>query len=144
LRDTGADPALLVCEITETALSEDEARAEAFVFALADLGCEIALDDFGIGYSGFTRLKRLPVAVLKIDLQFVRDLTENPENQHVVKAIVNLAQGFKRGTVAEGVEDPAALDLLEEYGVDYAQGYAIGRPQPFDVAFRDEPRGALS
>ena len=135
LRDTGADPALLVCEITETALSADEALAEAFVYALSERGCEIALDDFGIGYSGFTYLKRLPVAVLKIDIEFVRDLTENPENQHVVKAIVNLAQGFKRGTVAEGVEDPATLDLLEEYGVDYAQGYVIGRPQPLDVTF---------
>ena len=140
LRDTGADPALLVCEITETALSHDEDLAEAFVYALSERGCEIALDDFGIGYSGFTYLKRLPVTVLKIDTQFVRELSENPENQHVVKAIVNLAQGFKRGTVAEGVEDPAALELLAEYGVDYAQGYTIGRPQPLEVAFSDEPR----
>ncbi len=128
LRDTGADPGLLVCEITETALSNDEAVAEAFVHELSELGCEIALDDFGIGYGGFAYLKRLPVTVVKIDIQFVRDLIENPQNQHVVKAIVNLAQGFERQTIAEGVEDPAALELLEQYGVDYAQGYAIGRP----------------
>jgi PAS domain S-box-containing protein len=147
LRRTGADPALLVCEITETALSHDEALAEAFVYALSERGCEIALDDFGIGYSGFTYLKRLPVTVLKIDIQFVHDLSENPQNQHVVKAIVNLAQGFKRGTVAEGVEDLASLELLDQYGVDYAQGYAIGRPQPLELAFSDErrnERGALS
>ena len=107
---------------------------------LSELGCEIALDDFGIGYGGFAYLKRLPVTVLKIDIEFVRDLIENPQNQHVVKAIVNLAQGFGRQTVAEGVEDPAALDLLEQYGVDYAQGYAIGRPAPSWVVLSDDAR----
>jgi PAS domain S-box-containing protein len=140
LRDTGADPGLLVCEITETALANDEAVAEAFVHELSELGCEIALDDFGIGYGGFAYLKRLPVTVIKIDIQFVRDLTDNPQNQHVVKAIVNLAQGFQRLTIAEGVEDPAVLKLLEQYGVDYAQGYAIGRPAPTELAFSDDVR----
>jgi PAS domain S-box-containing protein len=137
LNDTGADPGLLVCEITETALANDEALAEAFVHELSELGCEIALDDFGIGYGGFAYLKRLPVTIIKIDIQFVRDLIGNAQNQHVVKAIVNLAQGFGRQTIAEGVEDPAALELLQQYGVDYAQGYAIGRPAPIEVAFSD-------
>ena len=136
LDETGADPALLVCEITETALAEDEAGAEAYVQELSKLGCKIALDDFGTGYGGFTYLKRLPVALIKIDIQFIRDLIENPQNQHVVKAIVNLAQGFKRKTIAEGVETHATLDLLEEYGVDYAQGYAIGRPAPAETMLR--------
>ena len=95
LRDTHADPSLLVCEITETALASDEAVAEAFVHELSELGCEIVLDDFGIGYGGFAYLKRLPVTIIKVDIQFVRDLIENPQNQHVVKAIVNLAQGFQ-------------------------------------------------
>jgi EAL domain-containing protein (putative c-di-GMP-specific phosphodiesterase class I) len=112
LDETGADPALLVCEITETALANDEAVAEAFVRDLAELGCEIALDDFGMGYGGLGYLKRLPVATLKIDMDFVGDLQENPENQHVVKAIVNLAQGFGRKTIAEGVEVEATLALL--------------------------------
>jgi PAS domain S-box-containing protein len=140
LHNTGADASLLVCEITETALSNDEALAEAFVHELSDLGCEIALDDFGIGYGGFAYLKRLPVTVIKIDIQFVRDLIENPQNQHVVKAIVNLAQGFERQTIAEGVEDPEALELLEQYGVDYAQGYAIGRPAIIESPVSDEVR----
>jgi PAS domain S-box-containing protein len=138
LRDTGADPGLLVCEITETALANDEAVAEVFVHELSELGCEIALDDFGVGYGGFAYLKRLPVTVIKIDIQFVHDMIENPQNQHVVKAIVNLAQGFGRLTVAEGVEDPAALELLDQYGVDYAQGYAIGHPAPAEVALTDD------
>jgi PAS domain S-box-containing protein len=140
LNDTGADPGLLVCEITETALANDEALAEAFVHELSELGCEIALDDFGVGYGGFAYLKRLPVTIIKIDIQFVRDLIGNAQSQHVVRAIVNLAQGFGRQTVAEGVEDPAALELLEQYGVDYAQGYAIGRPAAIEVVLTDHVR----
>jgi PAS domain S-box-containing protein len=142
LDETGADPALLVCEITETALAEDEAGAEAYVHELTRLGCEIALDDFGTGYGGFTYLKRLPVALIKIDTQFIRDLIENPQNQHVVKAIVNLAQGFERKTIAEGVETHATLDLLEKYGVNYAQGYAIGRPAPTNAHSTDRATGS--
>jgi PAS domain S-box-containing protein len=139
LSDTGVDPGLLVCEITETALANDEAVAEAFVHELEALGCGLALDDFGIGYGGLTYLKRLPITLLKIDIQFVRDLPENSQNQHVVKAIVNLAQGFGRQTVAEGVESQATLELLEEYGVDYAQGLAIGRPAATDTLFGGDP-----
>jgi PAS domain S-box-containing protein len=137
LRETGADPSLLVCEITETALAHDEAVAEAFVHELSDLGCEIALDDFGMGYGGFAYLKRLPLTALKIDIEFVRDLVENPQNQHVVKAIVTLAKGFGRQTVAEGVENQATLALLEDYGVDYGQGFGIGRPVPIETVFTD-------
>jgi len=138
LRDTGADPGLLVCEITETALATDEAVADAYVHELRELGCEIALDDFGTGYGGFSYLKRLPLTVVKIDIEFVRDLAENLQNQHVVKAIVNLAQAFARQTIAEGVESQATLELLDQYGVDYAQGYEIGRPAPIDTIFEDD------
>jgi PAS domain S-box-containing protein len=139
LRDTGAALGLLVCEITETALASDAVVAETFVHELRELGCEIALDDFGIGYGGFAYLKRLPITVLKIDIEFVRDLVENPQNQHVVKAIVNLAQGFGRQTIAEGVETEATLELLEEYGVDFAQGFVIGRPAPLDTLLEIDP-----
>ena len=144
LRDTGAALGLLVCEITETALASDETVAEAFVHELRDLGCEIALDDFGIGYGGFAYLKRLPITVIKIDVEFVRDLVENPQNEHVVNAIVNLAQGFGRQTVAEGVENQATLELLAEYGVDYAQGCAIGHPAPIDTIFKRDPSTGTS
>jgi diguanylate cyclase (GGDEF)-like protein/PAS domain S-box-containing protein len=133
LRDTGADPAHLVCEITETALAADEALAEAFVRELVDLGCEVALDDFGMGYGGFSYLKRFSFTELKIDMEFGRDLIGNPANQHVVKAIVSLAKGFGRTTVAEGIENIATLDLLQQYGVDYAQGYAFGKPAPIEI-----------
>ena len=97
---------------------------------LAGLGLRVALDDFGTGYGGLTYLKRLQVELVKIDIEFVRDLPKNPESQHVVKAIVNLAQGFGRKTVAEGVENEKTLELLDRLGVDYAQGFWIGRPEP--------------
>jgi EAL domain-containing protein (putative c-di-GMP-specific phosphodiesterase class I) len=129
LRDTGADPGLLVCEITETTLASDEAAAQWFAHEFAALGCGIALDDFG----GFTRFKRLPFTTLKIEIEVVRDLLGSPKNQRVVKAIVDLAQGFGRKTMALGVEAQATLALLQEYGVDYAQGFAIGRPAPIDT-----------
>ena len=74
---------------------------------------------------------------MKIDIQFIQDLVENPQNQHVVKAIVNLARGFDRKTIAEGAETLATLDLLEKYGVNYAQGYAIGRPAPDNTGTPD-------
>jgi PAS domain S-box-containing protein len=130
LSDFDADPGLLVCEITETAIAADQALAQAFVRELAGLGLRLALDDFGTGYGGLTYLKRLQVELVKIDIEFVRDLPGNPESQHVVKAIVNLAQGFGRKTVAEGVENEKTLELLEGLDVDYAQGFWIGRPEP--------------
>ncbi len=128
-----ADPALLVCEITETALAADEAVAERFVKELIDLGCGVSLDDFGMGYGGFSYLKHFAFTELKIDMEFGRDLLANAQNQHVVKAIANLAQGFGRKTIAEGIEDINALDLLQQYGVNYAQGYAIGKPEAIDT-----------
>jgi PAS domain S-box-containing protein len=128
LRRTGADPANIVFELTETALLRDFEAAEAFAHRIVALGCGLALDDFGTGFGSFTYLKRLPVRILKIDIEFVRDLPFNPANQNLVKAIVNLASGFGQQTVAEGVEDEHTLELLREYGVDYAQGYHLGRP----------------
>jgi EAL domain-containing protein (putative c-di-GMP-specific phosphodiesterase class I) len=130
LKETGADPADLVFEITETALMHDIAAGEAFAQGLAELGCGLALDDFGTGFGSFTYLKRLPISYLKIDMEFVRDLVTNPANQHVVRAIVSLAQAFGLQTIAEGVEDEPTLHLLADEGVDYAQGFHLGRPAP--------------
>jgi PAS domain S-box-containing protein len=132
LRRTGADPSLVVFELTETALLRSEQTAKAFIDGIAALGCRLALDDFGTGYGGFTYLKRLAVTQLKIDREFVRDLTAVPASRHVVEAVIALARGFGQKTVAEGVEDEAALDLLAKLGVDYAQGYHIARPRPAD------------
>lgn len=136
LRRTGADPALLAFEITETAVVQDTAAAEWFIRRLRELGCRVALDDFGTGYGGFTYLKCLPITDLKIDIEFVRDLTESRASQEVVRAVVSLARGFGQQTVAEGVEDRSTMDLLRELGVDRAQGFAIARPAPVAEVFR--------
>jgi PAS domain S-box-containing protein len=130
LAQAGADPSLLVFELTETALMRDEAAAQAFIEGVDRLGSEIALDDFGTGYGGFTYLKRLPIHFLKIDIEFVRDLPSNPASRHVVRAVVSLARDFGLRTVAEGVEDEETLELLRVHGVDFAQGYGLGRPAP--------------
>jgi EAL domain-containing protein (putative c-di-GMP-specific phosphodiesterase class I) len=127
---TGAEPGLIVFEITETAIVTDEGAALMFTERLHAIGCSIALDDFGTGYGGFTYLKQLPVDYLKIDTEFVRDLATNPASRHVVEAVVGLAQGFGLQTVAEGVEDAETYALLSQVGVDFAQGYFIARPGP--------------
>jgi PAS domain S-box-containing protein len=132
LNATGVDPSSLVFEITETALITDEVAATAFVERVHAIGCRLALDDFGTGYGGFTYLKHLPVDLLKIDIDFVRDLATNSASRHVVEAVVTLARAFGLQTVAEGVEDAAALKVVGELGVDFAQGYHIARPAPFD------------
>jgi PAS domain S-box-containing protein len=132
LDETEADPANIIFEITETALMQDIDAGEAFARGLCDMGCSVALDDFGTGFGSFTYLKRLPIQFLKIDIEFVRDLVPNSANQHVVKAIVSLAEGFGQQTIAEGVEDAQTLELLRGYGVDFAQGYHLGRPAAID------------
>jgi PAS domain S-box-containing protein len=124
----GAEPSNLVFEITETALMRDIEKGQSFTHGVVGLGCSIALDDFGTGYGTFTHVKKLKVKYLKIDIEFVRGLVGSPENQAVVKAIVNLAQGFGCETVAEGVEDGEVLAMLGEFDVDYAQGFYLGRP----------------
>jgi PAS domain S-box-containing protein len=130
IRQAGADPADLVFEITETALMKDLAAGEAFAHGLADLGCGLALDDFGTGFGSFVYLKKLPITYLKIDIEFVRDLVTSHANLHVVKAIVSLARGFGLRTIAEGIEDEQTLTILRNEGVDFGQGYHLGRPAP--------------
>lgn len=136
LRRTGADPALIVVELTETALVDDQDAVEVFIQQIGALGCKVALDDFGTGYGSFSYLKRLPVDFLKIDVEFVRDLAVNEASRHVLAAVVSLARGFGQKTVAEGVEDAEVMDMLHAFGVDYAQGYAIGRPRPVEELLR--------
>jgi PAS domain S-box-containing protein len=133
LTAAGAPPANVVFEITETTLMKDLAAGEACTRGLVALGCSVALDDFGTGFGSFTYLKYLPLEYLKIDIEFVRDLATNRASQHVVRAIVSLAQGFGQRTIAEGVEDADTLELLREYGVDFAQGFHLGRPVPFET-----------
>ncbi|HEX8714279.1 MAG TPA: EAL domain-containing protein [Solirubrobacteraceae bacterium] len=126
----GADPARLVIEVTETASISDMRRARAFCEGVHELGGAIALDDFGAGFGSFHYLKHLPFRYLKIDGAFIRGLPDSPHDQLVVKALVGLVRAMGQQTVAEFVGDRRTLELLRELGVDYAQGFEIGRPGP--------------
>jgi PAS domain S-box-containing protein len=130
IRRTGADPADLVFEITETALMTDLRAGAEFARSLASLGCGLAIDDFGTGFGSLVYLKKLPITQLKIDIEFVRDLATNQANRDVVEAIVRLARAFNVRTVAEGIEDDATLECLRATGVDFGQGFYLGRPAP--------------
>ncbi|MBP6070452.1 MAG: EAL domain-containing protein [Candidatus Accumulibacter sp.] len=126
-------PSHVVFEITETAAVSDFSAARTFMNAVRELGCAFSLDDFGVGYSSFNYVKQLPVDYVKIDGSFVRTLVDSPDDQVFVRALAEVARGFGKKTVAEFVEDARALNMLRSFGVDYAQGYFIGKPGP-DVA----------
>lgn len=138
------NPADLIFEITETAAFGNVAQVQRFLEDLRQLGCRFALDDFGVGFCSFGYLKYLPVDVLKIDGAFVRDLPRSEVDRHLVRAIVEMARGLGKETVAEGVEDAAALMLVRELGVDYAQGFHLGRPVPAREALEGRARRRLS
>jgi len=136
LLSRGMTASALAFEVTESAAIADTALAEAFAASLEELGCRLALDDFGVGFSSLYYLKKLPVAVLKIDGSFVRDIARNPVDVHLVRAIVEVGKALRKDTVAEYVADAATLELVAECGVDYAQGYYVGRPGPAAEVFR--------
>lgn len=119
----------LMIEITETAALDDFEDSARFVAAVRDLGCKVALDDFGSGYTSFRHLKSLTVDVVKIDGSFVINLGENPDNLLFIRTLLNLAGGFGIKTVAECVQSDKDAELLKSEGVDYMQGFHYGRPQ---------------
>lgn len=123
------DASRLVFEITETAAVTHLDTAVAFTQRLAAMGCGLSLDDFGAGYASFYYLKHLPVQSVKIDGDFVRGMLTDRLDRAVVRATVSLAEDMGYKTIAEFVENEQLLDELRRYGVDYAQGYHIGRPQ---------------
>jgi diguanylate cyclase (GGDEF)-like protein/PAS domain S-box-containing protein len=130
LREHRTDPRNLVFEITETAVMQNIDQSRLFMQSMIKLGCNFALDDFGTGFASFTYLKQLPVQYLKIDIEFVRDVTRSAQDASVVKAIVALAHDFGQKTIAEGVEDEPTAEALRSLGVDLGQGYLFGRPCP--------------
>lgn len=130
LAETGVDPANLVVEVTETAAIDNIAEAQEFLRSLRELGCRFALDDFGIGVSSFYLLKHLSVDYLKIDGSFIVDLPRSDVDRHMVRSMTELARGMGIKTVAEYVADEETVELVRGYGVDYVQGYHIGRAEP--------------
>jgi|HigsolmetaAR202D_1030399.scaffolds.fasta_scaffold02068_3 diguanylate cyclase (GGDEF)-like protein len=144
LREYQLPPSLLSFEITETAAVANIVRAEALVRRLQDLGHDIALDDFGRGLSSLTYLKSLPVSHLKIDGGLIRDLASNSRSQAMVTAIVQLASTMRLRTTAECVESEAIQAAVAQLGVDFGQGFAIGRPRPLEIVLQELLRSGPS
>ena len=119
----------LIVEITETASLEDVEECARFVSTLRALGCRVALDDFGAGYTSFRHLKILAVDMVKIDGSFIRDLPENPANMIFIRSLLDLARNFGLDTVAECVETLDQAEMLRKEGVGFLQGWAFGKPQ---------------
>lgn len=126
-------PSMLELEITETAAIEDVAGVAETVQHCNELGVSFALDDFGVGYSSLTYLRRLPVAVIKIDQSFVRDMLHDADDMSVVSGLISLSRDFKRKVVAEGVETAEHGAQLLKMGCYLAQGYGIAKPMPAEL-----------
>ena len=137
LDEGGVDPSHCTFEITETANVYDYEAAAGFADRLTDFGCQVAIDDYGAGFGPFHYLKTIPFDLIKIDGSFVRDMPSNDADQLTVKAIVQIARGLGKTTIAEYVQDDRTTELLREYGVDMAQGYHLGRP----VDLAESPAG---
>mgnify|MGYP001820424460 CR=1 FL=1 len=139
LAQSGLPAECLAFEITESAAVSNLAKAQRFIDRLRELGCSIALDDFGAGLSSFAYLKNFKVNLLKIDGGFIRDITENRISESMVAAITQVAKVMDLQTVAEYVETEETLELLASLGVDYAQGHINGKPITLDEALASLP-----
>lgn len=133
---TAADPSLarrLIVEITETSVIIDMDLMKSFVDTLREMGCRIAIDDFGAGYTSFKNLKALKVDIVKIDGAFVKDLMADKADQAFIHTMVDLARSFELETVAEWVGDEASAQFLANAGIDYLQGFHFGLPIAADA-----------
>ena len=133
-------PSLIKFEITETAAIGNLRNANAFIKALSEIGCQFSLDDFGSGLSSFGYLKNLPVQSIKIDGMFVRDMMNDPLDYEMVKSINDIGHVMGLETIAEFVENEEVWAKLKSIGVDYGQGYYLGKPMP--IAFIMNPDNA--
>jgi diguanylate cyclase (GGDEF)-like protein len=134
LDEGDADPSRCTFEITETARVHDYEAAGGFADRLTEFGCQVAIDDYGAGFGPFHYLKQIPFDLIKIDGSFIRDMPNSDADQLTVQAIVQIARGLGKTTIAEFVQDDVTAQMLREYGVDMAQGYHLGRPVDVDEA----------
>jgi diguanylate cyclase (GGDEF)-like protein len=136
---SGINPKVFCFELTENATILNLSRAEVVMRRLRRMGCEVALDDFGTGLCSLSYLRQLPVTMLKIDGSFVRDVIRDPRADSMVKVIAQLARTMSLDTVAEYVETEEIRERIALHGVDYGQGYAIGRAEPFEEVLKRLP-----
>jgi diguanylate cyclase (GGDEF)-like protein/PAS domain S-box-containing protein len=130
LREQGADPALVIAEITESTAMADPDRTQRILTEMHSWGLSLAIDDFGTGYSSLSRLKHLPVDILKIDRSFVSHVDSDPDNASMVRAMIDLAGNLGMTALAEGIETERELAFLVEHGCPLGQGFHLGRPVP--------------
>ena len=132
------DPKMIIFEITETAALRNIYDTIKIMENIRKLGCDFALDDFGVGFSSFYNLKKLPVSYVKIDGSFINNLKNDKGDQILVESLVYVAKEYGEKTIAEFVEDAETLELLENLGVDFAQGYYISKPMEMEDVFEIE------
>ena len=144
IEETGVDPQALTFEITETAAVTNVAQARAFANGLHDLGCRLSLDDFGSGFGSFSYLKHLPFDEVKIDGEFVSGCTGSSFDQLVIAAVVRMASGLGKSTVAEFTSDRETAELLRVAGVTCGQGYYLGRPVPMFASSDTRPAASTA
>lgn len=145
LHQSGIAAERVAFEITETTACEQLSSAVEFIEKVRQLGCKVLLDDFGVGFSSFSYLKHLRADMLKIDGSFIREINSSGADQLFVKALVDVARGMGMQTVAEFVENQEVYDRVAELGIDYVQGYHIGRPAPDLTALAvSRPRHTVS
>ncbi len=150
LRETGIPPQHLELELTESVIMANAEQTATTLRALRDLGVGLAVDDFGTGYSSLAYLKRLPLTSLKIDKEFIDDLSEDSDDAAITSTIITMAHSLGLNVVAEGVEETAQMEFLRDHACDEIQGYWLARPLDADACARflrewegDAPAGAL-
>jgi len=132
IREADVPPQNICFEVTETVAISHIDDAVRFMTSLRKFGCTFSLDDFGAGLSSFGYLKVLPVDYLKIDGSFVREVTKDQISRSMVEAICQIGKTMGLSVIAEFVGDDETQDILRSIGVDYAQGFGVGKPAPFD------------
>jgi EAL domain-containing protein (putative c-di-GMP-specific phosphodiesterase class I) len=132
----------LIVEITEMAAIHDVEDTRAFISRVKDLGCHIAIDDFGAGHTSFRNLRRMGVDIVKIDGAFVENLTRSADDAMFVRTMIDLAHGLDLRTVAEWVQDEESAAMLRQWGCDYLQGSLIGKASTEQPWLKTSPQAA--